>query len=539
MSSMPARAPVGGREEGRSPLVLVSAEAAAALLAALLLVVLCMRLRVNPMTRIGQVSGLAGIQLRFLALLGATVLVYALLSRLLPETAVRIGAAAVAGLATGVTASGSVVGLRGTSWPIYANVGDIGNLQQWAYDVIDGVPLPPEYPPGFPHVLAWTSQTFFDGDVPHASKWVMIGLLAITGPAAYLAWRLLLPPLWALGIGVTAALPLVDPYKPYSALVLMILIPVLAKLVQAVTRSGEPDVRRALVTGAGLGLLFAVLFLLYAGWFLWSSIGVVALFAALLVRLLRRGGLRAAARGLIPLAAALAAFLAPAGHYLVRLLGASGATKDAYFYFDTHSDPAYFAMWGASTPGPLHLGGWPPLGELGGVGLFSIVLIAGTGAALALGLRRPLVMTLAACTASAFVLRYWYASHMERDQVVQLYPRTSHQILYCLIALTGLAAYHAVERIRERVRAHESRTPRSRATVIGALCALGMLFGTAGSSTADSFMPKDPREGGAGQLAWYSHNVRLPTGECPRYAHEGACEPYKPPERGKRNAPAP
>lgn len=528
---------------------LVSAEAVAALTAALALIVLCMRLQVNPMTRIGQVSGLAGIQLRFLALLAVALLVYGLLSRLLPGAAVRIGAAAVAGLATGVTASGSIVALRGTDWPIYANIGDVGNLQQWAYNVIDGVTLPPSYPPGFPHLLAWAAENLFDGDVPKATKWVMIGFLAITGPAAYLAWRMLLPPLWALGIGVTATLPLVDPYKPYSPLVLMIVIPVFAKLAQVVLRSATLGRKQAVAVGAGLGLLLAGLFLLYAGWFVWSSVGVVVLFTMLLVHLFRAGGIRALGQGLVPLGATLVVFFALAGSYFVQLLSASGTTKDTYFYFDTASDPAYFAMWGADMPSAQHLLGWPPLGELGGVGLFSIVLVLGLGVALALGLRHPLVMTLAACTASAFFLRYWYASHMERDQAVQLYPRTSHQIMYCLIALTGLAVYFAAGRIREWARAHEVEVPlsararpamasRPRAVVIGALAALGLLFGMAGSATANNSMPTDPAKPGMGLLSWRSHTIQQPDGTCPKYAPKGKCEPFTPPQRGKKDVPA-
>ncbi|MEU4728023.1 hypothetical protein [Streptomyces sp. NPDC023588] len=522
---------------------LIGAEVVASLGAALLLIVLCMRIRINPMTRIGQVSGLAGIQLRLVVLLTATLLLYWLVARVMPGAAARIGAAAVAGLATGVTASGNIVGLSGTPWPIYANWGDVGNLQQWAYDVIDGVPLPAEYPPGFPHLLAWAAETFFDGDVPKASKWVMIGFLALTGPAAYLAWRMLLPPLWALGIGVTATLPLVDPYKPYSPLVLMIVIPVFAKLVQVVQRSALLGRKRTIAIGAGLGLLLAVLFLLYAGWFVWSSVGVVVLFSVLLVGLARSGGVRGLLGGLVPLVSALAVFLVLAGGYLVDLLGASGSTKDTYFYYDTASDPGYFATWAASTPGPLRTVAYSPIGELGGVGLFTIVLVAGLGVALGLGLRQPLVLTLTACTGSAFLLRYWYASHMERDQVVQLYPRTSHQILYCLIALTGLAVYLAAGRIQAWIRAHDVEVPlagrvrqasasRPRSVVLGALCALGLLFGLAGSATADAFMPRDPQENSAGQLAWYAHNVRLPNGKCPKFAQWGKCEPYVPPFRG-------
>ncbi|MFE1415798.1 hypothetical protein ACIGFK_40160 [Streptomyces sp. NPDC085524] len=520
---------------------LLAAEAATAFGTALLLFVLCMRIRINPLDRIGQVSGLAGVQLRLLVVLAAVLLGYFLLARVRPGAAVRLGAAAVAGLSSGVTASGIVMALRGTIWPISANTGDLGNLQQWAYNVIDGGSMPPEYPPGFPHVLAWTAELFFDGHVQEASKWVMLGFLAIGGPVAYLAWRMLLSPLWALGIGVTASLPLIDPVKPYSALVLVVVIPVFAKLVQVVQEASNRGRKISALIGAGLGALLAALFLLYSGWFVWSSIGVVVLFAIVLVGLARRSGMRGLLDGLLPLASAVVVFLALAGTYMIRLLGASGATKDSYFYFDTYSDPAYFTMWGSSLPGPLRTVGYSDPAELGGVGLFTLVLIAGLGLAFALGLRRPLVLTLAACTGSAFFLRYWYASHMARDQAVQLYPRTSQQIMYCLLALTGVAVLLLSDRVREWVRAGGLKLPgrvtavKPRAAVIGVLCALGLLFATAGSATAYTYMPKNPSDNSLGVLAWFSHNVQQPNGACPHYADKHVCTPYEPPKRSKKH----
>lgn len=537
------RAPRGF--SGRLPrtVVLTAAEAAVSVLAAFLLIFLSKRLDVNPMKRIGQVSGLAGIQLRLLVLLAATVLLYLALSRWMPRAAVRISAAAVAGLATGVTASGSVVALRGTTWPYNGYGGDIGNLQQWAYHVIDGIPLLPEYPPGFPHLLAWVSQLFFDGDPSVAIKWVMIGFLAISGPVAYLAWRMLLPPLWALGIGVTASLPLIEPYKPYSPLVLIVVIPVLAKLTQVVMESAKLGRKRSLAIGAGLGALLAALFLLYSGWFVWSAVGVVVVFAVVLTGRARAGGMRGLVDGLIPLGAACVVFLALAGTYMVQLLRASGATKDTYFYFDTASDPAYFAMQGSAFPGPLRTLAWPLPGELGGVGLFTVLLIIGLGFAIALGLRQPLVLTLAACTGSAFLLRYWYASHMSAEGAVQLYPRTSLQIVYCLLALSGMAVYLGVKRVRAWVRTTELQLPgrealrvagrRPRAAVIGVLVALGLLFGSAGSSTADSYMPRNPDDNTLGTLAWWSHTLGQPNGKCPKYAPQRQCTPYDPLQRLK------
>uniref|UniRef100_A0AAU2JRS5 Galactan 5-O-arabinofuranosyltransferase n=1 Tax=Streptomyces sp. NBC_00049 TaxID=2903617 RepID=A0AAU2JRS5_9ACTN len=535
------RAPRGRGGRLSRAFVLVSAEAVVSVFAALLLTYLGKRLHVNPLSRIGQVSGLAAIQLRLLLLLAVTVLLYLFLSRRWPGAAVNIGAATVAGLATGVTAAANVVALRGTTWPLNGYGGDIGNLQSWAFNVIDGVPLPEEYPPGFPNLLAFVAQVFFDGHVAFAVKWVMIGFLAISGPVAYLAWRMLLPPLWALGIGLTSALPLFELYKPYSPLVLVVVIPVFAKLVQVTQRSALLSRRQALAVGAGLGALLAGLFLMYAGWFVWSAVGVVVLFAIVLTGLARSGGLRALWQGMLPPLAATGVFLLLAGPYMVRLLGVSGSTKDAYFYFDTSTDPAYFAMWGSSLPGPQRAAGLPPLGELGGVGLFAIVLVIGLAVSLALALRQPMVLTLAACTASAFLLRYWYASHMERDDIVQLYPRTSIQITYCLLALTGLAVYYSVQRIRDWSRSHETlplprrsgKTPARRSLIVGALCGLGLLYGMAGSATADAYMPKDPAKvpESLGNLTWFSHTLQQPNGKCPAYAPRDECGTFTLPKR--------
>ena len=516
-----------------------AAEAATAVGTAAVLTWLGTTIDVNPLERIGQVSALAGIQLRMILMLGVTVALFVIVARHRPGPAVRLAAAAVAGLATGVTAAGTVVSLRGTVWPLFAQLGDAGVLQGWAYRVIDGAELPPEYPPGFPRLLALTAQVFTDGDVPHAMKLLTIAFVALMGPAAYLAWRMLLPPLWALGVGVTSMLPLIEPYKPYGELVLVVVIPVIAKLVQLVQRSDELSRRRVALSGAGLGVLLAAMILLYSGWFVWSSIGVVALVGGVLFRLRRVCGTPALLTGLIGVGSAAGAFLALAGNYLVHLLAASG-TKDTYFYFDTLSDPAYFVMWGLSVPGPQKTVGWPPLGELGGVGVFAILLVVGLGFALALGIRQAAVLTAAACTVSAFLLRYWYASHMARDQAVQLYPRTSLQIMYCMTVLSGLACMLAAERVLAWVRDRAEidpggfRIPRPRSVrpaAVGALCAMGLLFGMSGSATASTYMPQDPSKETLGQLSWMSHVSRQPNGECPRFAPEGKCEPYVPPVR--------
>lgn len=356
---------------------------------------------------------------------------------------------------------------------------------------------------------------------------------AMMGPVAYLAWRLLLPPLWALGIGVTAALPLVQPYKPYTNLVLVALVPLLGKLLQLVQRSHAISRRHAAILGALLGLVTGVLFLLYSGWFVWSAVGIAALGLVVLFQLARAEGRRALVTALIGLGSTAAGFMLVAGSYTVQLLTAAGAAVDRYCYFDTYTEPAYFAMWRDDLPGTDAFSSWPPPGELGGVGVFSILLLVGAGVALALGVRHAAVLACAACTASALLMRYWFASHMERDQAVMLYPRTSAQLLYCLLVLTGLAVYLVAGRYaklhRTSAQAPGERGVKSvgavvrRPVALGALCALGLLYGMAGSATASKYMPQDPQLNGPGMLAWVAQSTADPHGKCSPYAPGGKC----------------
>ncbi|MFF2122090.1 hypothetical protein ACFVXH_32680 [Kitasatospora sp. NPDC058184] len=509
----------------RGPAVLWTAEALTAVAAALLMTGLATSIELNPMSRIGQVSGLAALQLRLLLLLAVVVLVLVSAMRRWAEVPVRFAAAAVAGLSSGVLAAGVSLALRDTNWPLYAQSGDSGNLQAWVSALMDGKPLDGAYPPLFPHIVAFVAEHLTHGQIGYALKLVDLLFVAMLGPLAYLSWRLLLPPLWALGIGVTAALPMAQPYKPYTTFVLVAFLPVLAKLMQLLQRAPELPRRTVAVRGAVLGLGIALLFNLYSGWFVWSAAGAVVLTVVLLLRARRTGGTPGLLNALTAIGAAAGVFLAVSSLYLVRLLGSAGSTVDRYCYFDTYTEPTYFAMWRDDLPGTDGQSTWPIPGELGGVGLFTILLLVGLGVALALGIGRAVVLTAAACTASALLMRYWYASHMERDQAVMLYPRTSAQLLYCLLVLVGLACYLIARRRRSAASAPETaeetgrRLPlrlNQRGVAIGALCALGLLFGMAGSATASKYMP-DPHEG-AGMLAWISQTTADTKGHCSRYA---------------------
>ncbi|GAB7182562.1 hypothetical protein ATKI12_2393 [Kitasatospora sp. Ki12] len=491
-----------------------------------------MAVDVNPMTRIGQVSGLAALQFRFL-------LAFVLIA-VIWWTAVRLGARALglriacgslAGLATGLYAGGIAVALHGTPWPLNGNRGDAGQVQVWAVGLLEGKPISNVYPPIFPHLLAWWTETFNPGQPGAALKILTLLLVALAGPAVYLAWRLILPPLWALGVGVVAAYPIINAVKPYADVVLLVLIPLIARLMTSLLAAARRSPWTALLIGAGYGVLLAVLFLLYSGWFVWSAPGV---FAALTITLVKavRGGRPALWRALAVLGGATGAFLLLAGTYLVRLLSNSG-TPDTYMYFDTMIDPAYFAMWQGDMPGPATAGFWPPPGELAGVGVFAIVLVVGLVIALWSGSDHPAVQVAACSVLGVFALRYWFASHMERDNAVQLYPRTSAELLYCLLVLCGLAGYLLSRRVLAR-RASAGEAAGA-AGVAGAaavpgvrisgavLCGLALVFSMAGSATIDKFMPADPSRNTWGQMAWNAHTQQTPGGTCPRFAPAGHC----------------
>ena len=280
-SGAPRRSPRGSAFRAAVPWPLigrVAGEAVVAFGAAAIMVVLCGRVDVNPLDRVGQVSGLAAVQYR-LALLGLLVVVAATvvvlrvraMGRDTPtrQAVLGLACAAVAGLATGATAGGVEIALHGTDWGLNGLAGDAGTLIGWAKDAMAGRTLPSTYPPLAAHLIATVAQI---GDLPaeYAMKWFQICTVAAVGPLAYLAWRLLLSPLWALVVGVTAALPLIDAYKPYTNLVLVILVPVLIRALMALRRAGEHGYWHAVVAGLVIGAALGILFEGYFGWFLWS-----------------------------------------------------------------------------------------------------------------------------------------------------------------------------------------------------------------------------------------------------------------------------
>ncbi|MGW6784482.1 hypothetical protein [Streptomyces sp. NPDC054987] len=530
----PAR-PIPAARRGLSRGVLLLLEAAVAFAAALVLPLLARGFNFNPLDRIAQVSGLAAIQLRFaligLVLIGAVALAVRLRGGRHFGLATRFAAAGLAGLASGFVAAGAVVALHGTPWPMFGLNGDSGRIVEWAHAVANGRPSgSPVYPPAPLHTLGYYAEWFRGGNTAYAFKDLQILGAAAFGPLVYLSWRLLLGPVRALAFGVAPAFALIDAYKPYSQTVLVVLVPVLVAMVVSLSRSGTQGWRPLLLKGAGFGALLGVLFLTYSGWFLWSAAGV--LFAALLYFPWREGRLKGAAF----LGASLAAFLVVAGRYLMVMLTEGQTTKDYNFRFDNFTDPAYYLMWRTDMPGKV--GEWPLPGEYGGVGLFALVTFAGLGAAIWLGLRKPMVVTIAAMFISAWVMRMYIASNMYETQTVQLYTRTNNQLLYCGLLLCALVVHLVSQRMaarRPQATAAEEPSaapavlpggpgtgfPGREGAVIGTMCALLLLLGTVSSSMADRYMPA--KENTYRILPWVSHTITEQDGSCPKYAPGGTC----------------
>ena len=478
--------------------------------AAALMVFLARGIEVNPLDRIGQISGLAALQLRFalVAIVLLTLVVLTTRVRWVAHAPVarRLVAAAAAGLFSGIVAGAILIALRGTSWGLFAGYGDAKALSDWAHTLIDTGTMKPDYPPGWIHVLVWYSQ--LTGTAPENSlKALQIVGTALFGPVAYLTWRLLLTPMWALALGVLPAIVLIEPYKPYTTIMLVVMIPILLVLLRRLRRAGEIPWRGIALTAIGSGAALGLIFLTYSGWFVWSAPGIVL--TALLLFPWRTGW----AKGLALIAITAAVFVAVSFRHLFGLLDASGSVKDRYFYWDTWTEPTYIAMWRTDLPGIT--GPWPPPGELGGVGLFTIFALIGLATAITVARSRTIVITLTTVFAGAWLLRFYLGSQMYAADAVQLYPRSTAELLYCLLLLTGFAGYYGLRRLDGVARARAALT--SPSLGLGVLVAAFLLLASAGSSIGDRYMPR--ADDSLGALAIAAQLTRQTDGNCPAYAH--------------------
>ncbi|MGW6918125.1 hypothetical protein ACWGB8_30580 [Kitasatospora sp. NPDC054939] len=518
------------------PWAVRTAEAAVAVAFALGFAYLCTRIDVNPLNRIGQVSGLALLQ-QYAAIVGLPVLAVLLyaahrgsLARY--QLVQRLVCAAVAGLSTGAVAGGIVVALNGTQWGLGGQEGDPGNLIGMANDMLRGEGLPGVYPPGFPALLAIWSKLFYGGigGGGYAMKDVQLLCSALVGPMAYLSWRLLLRPFWALLIAVPAAILFLDPIRPYSHVTMIVMVPLLVGCLRELRRAPENTLRSNLLRGTGFGVAFGLMFLWYSGWFIWAAPGVFVLTLFLIPW--RKGAAK-----LKPTLVFTGVTLLSAGIvgspllYQLVMLGAEA--KDRYAYLSVYIDPAYIMGWASDRTGRLNYHEWPWRGELAGQSAYTLLLLAGAALALGLGLRSLAVRTVAATLISSWLLRFWFASHMAQEKAIQLYPRTTWIILYSLMILAVLGLMFAVQRgtgwAKTLLRAGGGEEAAAKVRpavtgrlVAGAVCALALFATMSASWSADRYMPStDPKVIDMGVDAWRAHILVNRNGKCPKYDPAG------------------
>ena len=290
-----------------SGVVLGLAEALIAIGLAIGFMLWSLTIDVDPMSRRGQVSGLAQLQFRLalcvLALVVGLVVAQRLLRGRHRRVLVAVGCAAVAGLATGLVGGGIAVALRGTPYGLWAGDGDYAWILYWVNRMAGPPAGPGLLPAAVPGPAAVSGRTSGQPAV-YVVKPVQLVGTALFGPAAYLSWRLVLRPGWALGIGLVAAFPFIEPVKPYTQVTLVMLVPVLIALLRRVRRADGATPVGAAWTGVRYGAGLAVLFLLYSGWFVWGAPGVLVAFALL------APWRRATGRALLLAGSAVAVFLA-------------------------------------------------------------------------------------------------------------------------------------------------------------------------------------------------------------------------------------
>ncbi|MFE0602539.1 hypothetical protein ACFW2T_10700 [Streptomyces sp. NPDC058892] len=521
-----------GREWLSRRWVRILAEVVVSVVAALGYTLLSRHISVNPMNRLGQVSGLAKLQL-YAAVLGLPLLGVLLYTAyrgpvLRHELVKRLVCGAVAGLATGVVAGGVVVALRGTPYPLGGQEGDPSVLVEMANSFLSGEGVSGIYPPAFPALIALWAKVRYDGlgTAGFALHDLQIICSALVGPMAYLSWRLLLRPFWALLIAVPAAVLFLDPIRPYSHVVMIVLLPLLGYCFRELRRSAGRTPKSLVLRGTALGAVFGALFLWYSGWYVWAAPGAAVLFLFLFPW---RAGAPAVKRAALFVGSVLITAGVIGAPLLYQMARLGAQTPDRYAYLGVYADPGYVLGWISDRTGYITYDQWPVSGEMAGQTGFALLLILGVGLGVGLGLRSVMVRTAAAVLAGAWLARFWFASHMAHDKAVQLFPRTTWIIMYSLMILAVLGVMTAVQRgsgWTERTLRPAAASPSARViprrTIrqlsAGMVCAVA-LFATMGASwSANRYMPTHEDTDLMGLDAWRAHTIKLPNGTCPRFA---------------------
>ena len=463
-------------------------------------------LTANPLDRLGQVSALASLQLPFAALAILALLMGSRSIRISrdPRPAYAAAFAILAGATSGFVAGGLVFALRGTPYPLFGPNGDSGVLIQWATQFANGDGLNLSYPPAIILLLSFASKLL--GSPPeYVLKLLQVTLTALSIPINYTLWRTLLRPAPSLAVAAIAGLVLIDPYKPYTGPALVACIVGVVHLIRGTRAAVNWTIRGILRRGFLVGGCVGIVALVYSGWFVWTAPGAIA--AALFTLSTTNTSKQDILKKLGFLTTCGIAFVLVAGIHIVAITKAG--VVDKYVYFDALVDPAYVTMWRSDFPGIV--GEWPPPGEIGGVSVFLLSLAAFTSVAWVKRGTEPIVHVLVLSASGAWILRHLIASQMSASGTVQLWPRTSMEITYCLLVLAALGAREVFLTWITTLEMEPLKL--ARRTVTAALLASSFILASGASSISDHYMPAN--EDSRRFLAWISHSEPLLDGECP------------------------
>jgi galactan 5-O-arabinofuranosyltransferase len=106
---------------------------------------------------------------------------------------------------------------------------------------------------------------------------------------------------------------------------------------------------------------------------------------------------------------------------------------------------------------------------------------------------------------------------MYTQDAVQLYPRTTMELMYCLLLACGFAIYYAARSLARSSAAGPLGTHVSPGAVrFGVLAGLLLLIASMGSSIGDRYMPRTNNS--TGLFAFLAQLEKQPNGGCSAYA---------------------
>jgi hypothetical protein len=327
-----------------------------------------------------------------------------------------VATAGLAGTASGVWAAGAVLALHGTPWSFFADRGDAGRYIEWAAALSE---RPAEYPPGGLWLLRGVAELLGLSEAM-ALKPTTILVMALTGPLAYLAWRLVTGPTFALFAGVVVAVPHWHSYLPMRRIVLFLILPVMIAAARTLLAERPRVGTRTLAHAAALGTAIGVLVLVYSGWIYFVGLSLLPLSVLGVARLIRDEP--AVRRGRLVLSAALVApAILAVSPYVIPLALQSDARPTALV--DDFEPNIQAAL--ASVPSAF-------LGETGlGLGLIVPVVLL---ALVVRSCRRSLLdLLLVAALTSAVVFRLLLLLRFGVTDNAGLFQRTTPVIGYLLL----------------------------------------------------------------------------------------------------------